>query len=104
MRMNRHAWLAHFLRAMTADRVDQMRLHVIAVLVTSSRIPLRSVRNVGRTAGNDGGSQTCLKMTSVARVVLFEGDTFMRFAGMRMRSSIRMNRGSSPSSSSRSDA
>jgi len=31
VRMNRRAWLAHFLRAMTADRVDQMRLHVIAV-------------------------------------------------------------------------
>jgi hypothetical protein len=99
VRMNRHAWLAHFLPAMTADRVDQRRLHVIAVFGHQ-----RSVRNVGRTAGNDGGSQTCLKMTSVARVVLFEGDTFMRFAGMRLRSSIRMNRGSSPSSSSRSDA
>ena len=49
-------------------------------------------------------SQTCLKMTSAARVVLFEGDAFMRFAGMRLRSSIGMNRGSSPSSSSRSNA
>jgi len=73
-------------------------------LVASSRIPLRSVRNVGRTAGNDGGSQTCLKMTSVARVVLLEGDAFMRFAGMRLRFSIGMNRESSPSSSSRSKA
>ena len=38
------------------------------------------------------------------RVVLFEGDAFMRFARMRLRSSICMNRGSSPSSSSRSNA
>jgi hypothetical protein len=31
-------------------------------------------------------------MTSVVRVVLLEGDAFMRFAGMRLRFSIGMNR------------
>jgi hypothetical protein len=31
-------------------------------------------------------TQACLKMTSVARVMLFEGDAFMRFAEMRLRS------------------
>jgi hypothetical protein len=90
-----------------------MRLHVIAVF--GHQLPhcfevgpqcWKNRREWWRidTIPSQPSTQACLKMTSVARVVLFEGDAFMRFARMRLRSTIGMNRGSSPSSSSRSNA